>query len=78
MEHEGRRSGGEMSVFSRDISKDDIWAVGAYGVPQKSWNFRIDYRGRVVLNRLPFLVWLMITGVASSVLSVLTVWVVWG
>jgi len=69
--------GGEVRMLV-DRSKEDIWAVGRVDVPQGQWAFRVDYRGRVVLHQLPFLVWLLITGVASSALSVLTVWAVWG
>lgn len=64
--------------IGRGYEKSDIWAVGRIDVPHGQWAFRVDYRGRVVLHRLPFLAWLLITGVASSALSVLTVWAVWG
>ena len=65
------------TVLARDRSKEDILSAGCYGVPPGQRTFRVDYRGRVILHRLPFLVWLLITGVASSALSVLTVWAVW-
>lgn len=68
---------GTVSYIARD-PREDIWSVGPFGVQPRHRSFRIDYRGRVVLHRLPFLVWLLITGVASSALSVLTVWAVWG
>jgi hypothetical protein len=68
--------GGEVQWNSRE--KEDIWSVGMLGEPVQKRAFRIDYRGRLVFHQLPFLVWLAITGVASSALSVLTVWVVWG
>ena len=40
--------------------------------------FVISTRGHVIQHGLPIWAWLIITGVASSALSLLLVWVIWG
>lgn len=69
-ENEGR------IVFSEAYKPAYLWKV-TRPIDGKEVSFVIDTRGNVIQHGLPIWAWLLITGVASSTLSVLTVWAVW-
>ncbi len=68
--------GGHVNI--RKNPEDDLWRVSAPR-PDGMWIvFRIDRHGNVIQHGLPLWAWFLITGVYSSVFSIVTVWAIWG